>query len=167
MSQSLVPDSGARPLTVRRFKPTDADRVWEVHKTAIEDSPLPFVSKPSFDADLRNIPEHYFEAGGTFLVGCLDGTVIATGGMAPTQEHAIELRRLRVMPKHQQKGYGTALLEKLEGFARRQAFDRITLHTDDVLTVAQSLYEDNGYEETHREPHPILDGEVIFYEKPL
>ncbi|QGN05955.1 GNAT family N-acetyltransferase [Halorhabdus sp. CBA1104] len=167
MSQSPVPDDEVTPLTVRCFRSADADRVWHVHKRTIQSSPLPFVSKPSFDEDLRNVPEHYFETGGTFLVGCLDDTVIATGGMRPEDENAIELRRLRVMPDHQQQGYGTALLEELEAFARREAFDRITLHTDDVLTVAQSLYEAHGYEETHREPHPVLDGEVIFYEKPL
>mgnify|MGYP000291896783 CR=1 FL=1 len=167
MSQPLVPDELAHQLTIRRFQPDDADRVWHVHKRTIQSSPLPFVSKPSFDEDLRNVPEHYFETGGTFLVGCLDDTVIATGGMRPEDEAAIELRRLRVLPDHQQQGYGTALLEELEGFARREAFDRISLHTDDVLTVAQSLYEAHGYQETHREPHPVLDGDVIFYEKPL
>lgn len=154
-------------LSIREYEPSDADRVWEVHRRTIEDSPLPFVTNEEFDADLKNVEEHYAETGGRFLVGSVDDTLVATGGLKPLSEESIELRRLRVLPAHQRNGYGTALLHRLEEFAREQAFDRIELHTDDVLTTARRMYETRNYEETHRQPHPLIDGEIVFYEKDL
>lgn len=154
-------------FTIRQYTAADAKQVWDIHKRTIQDSPLEFVSNPTFDEDLRNIEEHYFETGGEFLIGCFDGQAIATGGVKPVDKEIIELQRLRVLPAFQQNGYGTSLLDRLETFAATQGFERIQLHTDDVLTVAQQIYENRGYEETHREPHPTIDGEVIFYEKEI
>ncbi|WP_197075815.1 GNAT family N-acetyltransferase [Halostagnicola sp. A56] len=116
---------------------------------------------------MRNVGNFYLETGGQFLVGCLDGETIATGGVKPLDEQTVELQRLRVLPEYQQNGYGTELLDRLETFAEKQSFERIRLHTDDVLVVAQRIYERRGYERTHREPHPTIDGEVIFYEKEI
>lgn len=154
-------------FAVRRYKPSDAERVWDIHERAIRASPLEFVSNPSFERDLRDIEGHYLETGGQFLIGCLDGEAIATGGVKPVGERTVELQRLRVLPECQQNGYGTELLDRLETFAETQGFERIRLHTDDVLVVAQRIYESHGYERTHREPHPTIDGEVIFYEKEI
>lgn len=165
MSSTTGRENQAEAFTVRRYEPSDAERVWEIHERAIRASPLEFVSNPRFDEDLRNVTEHYLDAGGEFLVGCLDGRVIATGGVEPIDGGAVELQRLRVLPDHQQNGYGTTLLRRLEEFARAQGFERVQLHTDDVLTVAQRLYENHGYEETGREPHPTIDGQVIYYRK--
>lgn len=152
---------------IRQYEPSDANRVWQIHKRAIQASPLEFVSNPEFDKDLRNIEKYYLNTGGEFLVGCLDGRVIATGGVEPNDREVVELQRLRVLPDHQQNGYGTSLLHRLEEFARAQGFKRIQLHTDDVLTVAQRIYENHGYKETGREPHPTIDGQVIYYHKSI
>lgn len=152
-------------FTIRQYESSDAERVWDVHKRSIQASPLEFVSNPRFDKDLRNVEEHYLDTDGEFLVGCLDGRVIATGGVEPIPGGTIELQRLRVLPEHQQNGYGTSLLDRLEEFAREQGFEHIQLHTDDVLTVAQRIYENRGYEVTKREPHPTIDGQVIYYRK--
>ncbi|RJT07420.1 GNAT family N-acetyltransferase [Halococcus sp. IIIV-5B] len=167
MSSTTGRENQTEAFTIRRYDPSDANRVWDIHKRAIQASPLEFVSNPQFDEDLRNVTEFYLDTGGEFLVGCLDGRVIATGGIEPIDSRAVELQRLRVLPEHQQNGYGTSLLHRLEQSASAQGFERIQLHTDDVLTVAQQIYESRGYEETKREPHPTIDGQVIYYRKSI
>lgn len=59
----------AEALTLRRYEPADADRVWAVHERALRASPLPFVEDAPADEDLTEITDRYLEAGGEFLVG--------------------------------------------------------------------------------------------------
>lgn len=152
-------------LTIRRYKPSDAERIWTVHERALRDSPLKFVENAPADDDIAAISDHYLDAEGDFLVGLADDTIVAIGGIQLRERNKAEIRRMRVHPHHQRQGYGGRLLEKLEEYARKQEVTRIVLETNEHLTAAQNLYEKYGYEETHRETHPVTEDDIIHYLK--
>lgn len=149
-------------LSIRRYEPADADRVLAVHEQAIRASPISLSDAPD-DADLREIPERYLDAGGEFLVGTVEGEVVAIGGLQP-RDGAAEIRRMRVHPDHQRRGYGERLLSELESRAAELGFDRVRLETNENLTAARRLYEQRGYELVASNPD---GGETVRYRKAL
>ena len=82
----------ADSLTLRRYRPDDRDRVLGPHEVA-----------------MRDVGAAYLESGGEFLVGTVDGEVVAMGAFRPagrglrhgtagrSQERG-EVTRMRVMP---------------------------------------------------------------------
>lgn len=154
-------------LTVRRYKFSDAEEVWTVHELALRASPLEFVEDASADEDITEISECYLDEGGEFVVGLIDDEIIAIGGFQPQEDDTAEIRRMRVHPDHQRQGYGERLLATLEERAREQGFSRIILDTNEHLTAAQKLYEKRGYEETHREAHPVIGDTFVYYRKSI
>lgn len=156
-----------RNLTVRRYRPSDAEQVWTVHELAFRASPLEFVENAPPDEDITEISERYLDADGEFLVGLADDEIVAIGGFQPREDYTAEIRRMRVHPDHQRQGYGERLLKELEKRAQEQGLNRTVLDTNEHLTAAQGLYENHGYEETHREAHPATGDELIYYRKEL
>jgi len=154
-------------LTIRRYEPSDGKRVWAVHERALRASNLAFLGDTSLDADLTEIADRYLETGGEFLVGLVDGTVVATGGFQLEDERTAELRRMRVDPEYQRRGYGVRMLEELEGRARERGIEAVVLGTNERLTAARRLYEKHGYAETHRRPHPETGDVFVYYRKEL
>lgn len=152
---------------LRRYEPADRDRVWAVHESALRASALEFVEDEPADADVARIRERYLDAGGEFLVGLREGEIVAIGGFRVRDADAVEIRRMRVDPDHQRRGYGRRVLTELEARARERGFERSVLHTHEALTAARRLYADHGYTVTRREPHPVSGDELIHYEKSL
>ena len=156
-------------LTLRRYRPADADRVWAVHEAALRASPLEFVEDAPADADLREIEATYLDAGGEFLVGVVVGRVVAVGGFRPADgdDDAVEIRRMRVHPDHQREGYGGRVLSALETRARDRGFDAAVLETNERLAAAQRLYERRGYEVVGRDTRPVTGDEFVSFRKEL
>lgn len=151
-------------LLLRRYESGDGDRIRELHEKALWDAGAYVENATEFETDLDAIPETYFD-GGESLVGLLDGTIIAMGGIRSVDKTTAELERMRVDPTHQQRGYGERILLTLEIAAREQGFERIVLDTTDRQTAAKALYRKHGYEETTREP--FREFEMVFVEKRL
>jgi ribosomal protein S18 acetylase RimI-like enzyme len=65
-------------LSIRRYEPADEPRVKSLHEDALRavGSYTEGVAEPDLDA----IRETYIESDGEFLVGHLDGTIVAMGG---------------------------------------------------------------------------------------
>lgn len=78
-----------------------------------------------------------------------------------------ELRRMRVHPDHQRKGYGEALLTRLETLADERGFDRLVLETNEHLAAARSLYETQGYGELDAERRHANGDRIVRYRKEL
>lgn len=153
-------------LTVRRYRESDAEDVWVVHERALRASPIEFVEDAPDDKDLTEITAHYLHEGGEFLVGVVDGTVVATGGFLPENGESAEILRMRVHPDHQGQGYGERILQSLERRARDRGYTVLVLYTNAQLRAARQLYEKNGYEETSRET--IHTGDTfVYYRKQL
>ena len=155
-------------FSVREYDPSDAEAVWDVHERAFRASPVAFVEDAPADEDLRAVAEHYLNPdGAAFLVGTVDGDVVATGGYRRADDGAVEIRRMRVDPDHQGNGYARRLLDRLEARAAAEGFERAVLETHEDLTAARALYESAGYAQTGRRSHPVGDATLYRYAKPL
>jgi glutathione S-transferase len=60
------------------------------------------------------------------------------------------LDNIAVLPEHQGKGHGRALMQFAEVEARQRGYDRIHLYTHVLMTENIALYQRAGYVETHR-----------------
>lgn len=151
-------------LSIRRYEAGDKNAVWRLHERAYRHALDEFY--PQLDRDLRHVPSAYLDDG-EFLVGSLDGQIVAIGGFQPVESDAVEIRRMRVDPDHQRQGYAKAILEALEDRARGRGFDRVVLITSELLSAAVAFYRAADYRVVEREPHPEADIALILFEKSL
>ncbi|UUZ97144.1 GNAT family N-acetyltransferase [Paenibacillus sp. P25] len=107
-----------------------------------------------------------FERRGEFLVGLGEsGLVVAMGGLKPLEKGKAEIKRFRVHPSYQRKGYGKQLLSSLEQKAKDLGIKHLILDTLLNQLGAQKFFEKNGYQQNGP---AIMDGfNVILYGKAL
>jgi ribosomal protein S18 acetylase RimI-like enzyme len=150
------------PATFRRYRDDDGDAVWDVF--AATTAQLGFAHGP-WDDDMRAIPHTYLDAGGEFIVGELDGRIVAHAAFLLEPEGRARVHRVAVHPAVQRRGIGQALMAELEARARKRGIGSLQLDTSIGQSAAQSLYRRCGYAETG---HVILSGvDCILYEKHL
>ena len=150
-------------LHIRRYESRDHDQVWELHNVALWQVGAHAGNGP-WDEDLHRIEQVYLNDG-EFLVGEVDGGIVAMGALRRSGEDSAEIKRMRVHPDHQRRGYGQLILSALEQRARELGYRRLHLDTAVVQTAAQALYLRNGYREVGR---TVLAGfDAILYEKVL
>ncbi|QPV62090.1 GNAT family N-acetyltransferase [Halosimplex litoreum] len=157
-------------LTIRRYRAGDGERVRELNREAMAETPEWVVDAP--DTDLDDVRDHYLEAGGEFLVGEVDrretsngergGTIrepdceiVATGAVEPLDGWMAdrfdaaagtgELSRVRVDPAMQGRGFGTRIVEELARRARRRGYRALVLNTGADNEQARGFYESLGY----------------------
>ena len=136
-------------LELRSFRRDDADAVWQLHDLALDDAGAHGGRGP-WEDDLRDIPAAYLDGGGAFLVGVLDGTLVAIGGLIRHSPELAEIKRMRVHPGFQRRGFGRLVLERLEERARMLGCRTIRLDTTEEQIAAQRLYHSAGYRQTGR-----------------
>jgi GNAT superfamily N-acetyltransferase len=166
----------ADDLTVRQFRPGDGQRVRELNETALRS--VDAYAEDAPEGDLRDVPGHYLDGDGEFLVGELDDTVVAMGALQPADRAhvadrvldpadgpAAELTRMRVAPEHQRQGFGTQLLVALEDRAAELGYEVLVLDTTARQRGARALYASFGYEEVER--FDWRDYEMLLYRKAL
>jgi ribosomal protein S18 acetylase RimI-like enzyme len=115
-----------------------------------------------------SVLRHLFEnlLDGEFLIGECDGLLVAMGALKRTSpEERAEIKRMRVHPEYQGRGYGQLMLDELEVRARVLGYQTLHLDTSILQIPAQRLYEKNGFREVGRDSYQGL--EVILYEKQL
>lgn len=83
--------------------------------------------------------------GGAFIVGFTDGDAVCCGGVKRLDERTGEIKKMYVVPQARGKGLARALLEALEGEARRLGYDVARLDTGPRQARAQRMYERAGY----------------------
>ena len=150
-------------LHIRRHEESDHDQVWRLHNDALKSTGADYDAGPWAD-DLNRIREVYF-SNGEFLVGEDDGRIVAMGAIRRRTPDCAEVKRMRVHPEHQRKGFGKQILDALEHRAIELGYSRLGLDTAVQLVPAQQLYLHNGFQETGR---GRLGGfEVIYYEKAI
>ena len=150
-------------LTVRRFEPDDFDTVIELHRLALEQTGADAGPGP-WDADLQSadtIIATYVTAGGDFLVGLVNGRVVAIGALKPTGHCRAEIKRMRVHQAFQGNGYGRTLLDCLEARALELGITVLHLDTTTLQHTAIALYTTRGYRETDRRHHGGFE-EILF-----
>ncbi|WP_165822647.1 GNAT family N-acetyltransferase [Paenibacillus montanisoli] len=151
-------------FNIRRYSTADHDDIWQLHLLAIPAAGV----EPTHQHyhDIFHIEEEYFNNGGDFLIGTgPDGLVVAMGGLKKLDNEAAEIKRLRVHPSYQQRGYGLQMLTRLERRAAELGFRHIYLDALTNQLGAKRLFLNNGY--AHRGAS-VIDGFWInVYEKSL
>lgn len=162
-----TPIADVTALRLRRYESDDADAIWDLHVRALDDVGAYDEEFVHLDADLRAIEEDYLESGGEFLVGEVDDELVAMGAFQPhdDREATVVIRRMRVDPAYQRRGFATQLLDELERRARYRGFERAILDTTPRQRAAIALYESRGYREVRRET--VRGHELVFYERSL
>ena len=67
-----------RKLEIRRYRDSDRDDVWSLHRNAIEQIEA-LDAGDDYYTDLHEIATAYLEPGGEFLVGRVEGRIVAMG----------------------------------------------------------------------------------------
>src|SRR5207248_151977 len=151
-------------LTLRRYTSADQDAVEHLHVFAIQQTGA-YLGRGPWDDDVYAIEEVYLKKQGEFLVGECDGLLVAMGALKRTSPERAEIKRMRVHPDYQGRGYGQLILEELEARARSLGYQSLHLDTSVLQIPAQKLYEKNGFREVGRDIYGQI--EVILYEKQL
>ena len=151
-------------FTLRRYQPSDIEAVEYLHVYAIQQAGA-YLGRGPWDDDVYAIEEQYLSNKGEFLIGEWDGSFVAMGALHRTSPERAEIKRMRVHPNYQGRGFGQLILTEL--IARAHVLGYKTLHLDtSVLQVpAQKLYEKNGFRKVGGDIYNNL--EVILYEKQL
>ncbi len=150
-------------LQLRRYRETDHDEVVWLHHLGLEQFGADAGPGP-WDDDLKDITSHYFEHG-DFIVGFLGGRLVAMGAVRGISSEAGEIKRMRVLPEFQRRGFGHQILEALEKRAADLGYARLFLDTSENQVPAQAFYLTHGYREVRRDvsTQPAL----IHFEKHL
>ena len=152
-------------LKIYRYKPLYKNAVRELHYLALEPTGAMLPGGQWNDDDLNDIQKNYLESGGNFLVGIINKKIVCMGAFRKISETTAEIKRMRVHPDYQRKGFGQLILNKLEEEARQFGYKELCLDTTTKQIPAQKLYEKNGYQEIRRTSYGGL--EIIFYQKKI
>jgi GNAT superfamily N-acetyltransferase len=132
-----------------RYRPEHQEPMLSLHRSAIEGFTLG-MSQQEDEADLMSIEQVYLGNGGEFLVGLVDGRLIAMGGFKRLSDALAELRRMRIARDLQGRGYGTQLLRELERRAFQSGVRTICLDTARKRPLTLEFYRKHGYKESGR-----------------
>ena len=100
---------------------------------------------PQRNPDLDNILEYYRSEW--FLVGELDGRIIATGALLAEQPGVARIVRMSVARSERRKGVGRSLLIGLLGLAQATGFQQVVVETTATWEDAVSFYRNCGFQE--------------------
>ncbi len=160
-------------LTIRRYTPADRPAVEFLHVFAMQETGA-YLGRGPWDDDIYAIEEHYLDNHGEFLLGECDGLLVAMGALKRTSPERAEIKRMRVHPDYQGRGYSQLILDELEARARALGYQTLHLDTSILQLPAQKLYEKNGFREVGRDKYQqevdrdtYQQLEVILYEKQL
>ena len=171
-------------LRLRRYRAADHGTVLALHREGLAQVGLRPGDGVYHDHDFFRMEDIYLRNDGEFLVGELDGDIVAMGGLrradlvpggrarafggyAPGTPalDAAEMVRLRVRPAVQRRGYGSAVVQALEERAKEYGYRVLRGDTTELQAPALSLYRKFGWTETRRE---TIGGIVnIYIEKHL
>lgn len=151
-------------FTLHRYTPADQEEVEYLHVHVLQQAGA-YLGRGPWDNDVYAIEETYLNNRGEFLIGRWDGVFVAMGGFRRTGPARAEIKRMRVHPDYQGRGFGQIILSELEARARALGYKILHLDTSVLQIPAQRLYEKNGYREVGRDIYGGL--EVILYEKQL
>lgn len=146
-------------LSIRQYASDDRTRVDAVMEAALRDTGAYFEDVPH--ESTAPIEEEYLDSGGEFLVGEVDGEIVAIGAFRPVgglvseyldsiDDGTVELKRIHVAPEQQRLGYGQQILDELQRRAHNRGSTTLVLLTTSLQKAAHRFYESNGFIEIDR-----------------
>ena len=152
----------AAKLKIRRYTDSDNKDVWKLHILGLEQFTAYLGGK--WDKDLHDIENVYLK-NGDFIVGEIDGKIIVMGAFKKISDKSAEIKRIRVHPDYQRRGFGQTILDELEKRAAKKGYKILQLDTTNKQIPAQKFFEKNGYVKTKTERLEKYGLDMIFYEK--
>jgi ribosomal protein S18 acetylase RimI-like enzyme len=133
-------------LKIRRYQAKDYKVIRELNDAGVAqmDLPVDIQTVPDIDNDLNDIEGVYLK-GGDFIVGLEDGEVVAMGAFKRRTPECAEMKRLRIRPDCQRKGYGEIMMRKLMELAAEIGYTEAFLDTLTTNFRAQKLFEKLGW----------------------
>lgn len=150
-------------LKIRQYEAKDNAAAKELNYAGLEQM-MPEVNWKGIgvaDADYDDIENIYINHRGDFLVGSLDGEIVVTGAVKYLDNTTAEIKRIRVRPEYQRKGYGETMTLRLIKRAAELGYKRIRIDTLVTNTRAQALFRKIGFKEAYH--GKIGEYNVIFY----
>jgi ribosomal protein S18 acetylase RimI-like enzyme len=151
-------------LLIRRYQASDQEAIWDLHVLGLHVVGV-YITNSPWDQDLQAIERIYVQSGGEFLVGLYEERIVAMGALRRTSETHAEVKRMRVHPDFQRRGFGRSMLKALEARAMDLGYTTLHLETWAKRTSARKLYLDYGFQETGQKLTLGLD--CILYEKAI
>jgi GNAT superfamily N-acetyltransferase len=129
-------------LAIVEADPQGADARWLLREAAIEARGLyPELHAPG-DPWPTNAPAR---PRGVYLLGYVDGKVVASGALRPLDGTVAEVRRMYVLPSARRAGHAAQMLRALEAAARDMRYSTLRLETGYRQLPAIALYLRSGY----------------------
>jgi len=151
-------------LKIRRYRKSDNKDVWKLHILGLEQFKAYLGGK--WDKDLHDIENVYLK-NGDFIVGEIDEKVMAMGAFKKISDGKAEIKRIRVHPDCQRKGFGQRILDELEKRAAKMSYKILQLDTTNKQIPAQKFFEKNGYVKTKTERLEKHNLDMIYYKKKI
>ncbi|MCX7923507.1 MAG: GNAT family N-acetyltransferase [Clostridia bacterium] len=149
-------------INIRDFTEADLEQVLDLHVSVMKHAGV-YKGDGPWDDDLKDIKNAYLYNNGVFLIGEADGKIVAMGAFKKSDNGLAEIKRMRVIPELQGKGYGRLMFIMLEKRAIQMGYRGFHLETSELQLAAQKLYLKCGFEEVGR---CVIDGyNCILYEK--
>lgn len=152
-------------LVIRQYELSDKKAVFKLHVRALKNEDA-YLYAGKWEDDFENIEGIYLNNRGEFLVGLINNKIVAMGGLRKKTEDIVELRRMRVDPAFQRKGFGQMILDVLEKRAKELGYKTVELDTSIKQVPAQKFYERNGYKLVRIEKEGWVV-EALFYQKQI
>ena len=144
-------------FTIREYRSTDYAEVAALNAYGLAAAGVP-ADADVYAGDLSDISATYLTGRAVLLVGQLGNEVVAMGALREINQTTCEITRMRVAPHAQGRGYGKAILSRLEDIARSHGYRRATLLTGPDQHPAIDLYTAANYSITETEEHGVLIG---------
>ncbi len=110
------------------------------------------------DKEVFSDPEKYIiQTGGEIFFALEKDLVIGTCALIPAAENSMELGKMAVNEKYQNKGIGRRIIEHCILWCKEKEKEEIELITSSKLAQAIHLYEKMGFRIV-----PFNDGELVY-----
>lgn len=141
-------------LFYRKIEANDNAGIAKIIRTNLEKFQLNLPGTVYFDPELEHLSDFYNSRPDSriYFVALEAGQVIGGIGIAefPGMEACAELQKLYLEDSVKGRGYGKALMQAAEDWARAVGYQKLYLETHTNLSVALKLYEKMGFRQIER-----------------
>lgn len=132
-------------MLIRPFEAKDQISAKQLIQTGLREY-FGFIDE-TLNPDLDDIALSFND--GCFLVGEINGQLVATGGYKPLNDSTIKIERVSVHSKFRRLGLASQILNALVSEAKKAGYERIILETTSDWNQAIEFWLKNGFRVTH------------------